>query len=454
MSLHSEPSSSTTSSSTTDGKYGFYHILIKYSFWIGLMIRIFVAFYGSILLDQKSWIPGVSYTDIDYYVVTDAAEYIRNGESPYRRATYRYTPFLAWIVSHINGKVLFCIADSICGWILERQQQQQLLMMSSSSTPNKPKSTTNYSSKALLSTYFLWTYNPLAINICTRGSSESFLVLLPVLATVAVLQSHRIRYRAILAGIFHGIAVHGKIYPVIYTLTIMNYLYHYEDTKNYNNIETTKSESMIKKQQQSIHQKWYSPIIFVMTFVLTWACITFLAVHLYGIQALTEGVLYHIGRVDHRHNYSMWWYPIYLHRLQLSGKLLFIPQALLLLLTSIGRRGDALGWTLFIQTYIFVTFNKVITAQYWTWYLCLLPLCIHSHIPITSRTIKALLGVGLSILLWLCTAYLLEIQGLPFHQWVWLASAIHFVANVHLLHVLMTQFQDKKDSTLDNKKHD
>ena len=80
-------------------------------------IRFTLIQYGTIQ-DQKL---NVRYTDIDYDVYNDASRYIVNGESPYRRATYRYTPLLAQLLipditfNELFGKYLFSFFDLIIG---------------------------------------------------------------------------------------------------------------------------------------------------------------------------------------------------------------------------------------------------------------------------------------------------------------------------------------------------
>ena len=40
----------------------------------------------------------VNFTDIDYKVFSEGATYVSQGKSPYLSPTYRYSPFLAWIL--------------------------------------------------------------------------------------------------------------------------------------------------------------------------------------------------------------------------------------------------------------------------------------------------------------------------------------------------------------------
>jgi len=67
----------------------------------------------------------MKYTDIDYYVFTDAARLFPR-RLTYERETYRYTPLLAWIsyprtwssTLFSFGKVLFAFSDIVAGWLI------------------------------------------------------------------------------------------------------------------------------------------------------------------------------------------------------------------------------------------------------------------------------------------------------------------------------------------------
>lgn len=156
----------------------------------------------------------IKYTDIDYLVFTDAARFVSRGRSPYDRATYRYTPWLAWLLlpttwhgvripNHVwfdFGKALFAAGDIVTGWLIMR-----LLMRHRGMSAERAM---KFSS--------LWLLNPMAANISTRGSSEGLLAVIVVGVLWAVLDQNNIR----LAGCFLGIGVAFKIYPFIYAASL------------------------------------------------------------------------------------------------------------------------------------------------------------------------------------------------------------------------------------------
>ena len=269
-------------------------LLLDHPVIIGLAIRLILTYALPALLDDSLLLQGVRYTDIDYDVFTDAAEHVARGRSPYNRHTYRYTPFLAKLLalpleydlSHSDsgrllggifsvryfGKILFCIADVICGYIIIilRRRRRATLQINNE---EKIKSTSitrgwkQYISDIILSPEMKdslwWLYNPLPINICTRGSAESLVVLLPVLATVAIADMHirqsmsssdkakslrdNVLARACAAGVIHGIGIHAKLYPVIYTISFMAY---FSRQQQQNKVYANKLSS---KQKQNVN---------------------------------------------------------------------------------------------------------------------------------------------------------------------------------------------------------
>jgi phosphatidylinositol glycan class M len=186
--------------------------------------------------------------------------------------------------------------------------------------------------------------------------------------------------------------------------------------------------------------------------------LTFAAVQSYGHEALEEGLLYHFQRVDHRHNYSMYWYWIYLSRGRAAtspvspsasswGHIPTIPQIFILGFTSLAIAPYDLTLALFLQTFSFVTFNKVMTAQYFTWYLCLLPLCSDRIVWKSTRMLLSLVFLAVAIVSWLLSAFTLEMLGWRSHKQVWMASVFFFVANINLLVSILDGYRLNKEST-------
>jgi phosphatidylinositol glycan class M len=507
------------------------NILKRHPVVSGFALRILLSILLPLLLDDGILLHGVKYTDIDYDVFTDAARHVARGESPFLRHTYRYTPFLASLLSYADygnestkcitgsvqvssiifswwrkpryfGRLLFCFADTFCGWVIltlrRRERQHETVQAEQKLDPHPSAFQKRNIISVELQDSLWWLYNPLPINICTRGSAESFVVILPVLATVTLVTLSNvntpgvIRWRALWAGLMHGLAIHAKLYPVIYTASFMAYLSRQEQimmakgnnesikwrnllpplsngsgsgnvSQDYSNRALFPFPWLQPKRLTNLIFLWVdrlfltsSSIIFLLASLVTFATLTYLAVLFYGNIALEEGLLYHFSRVDHRHNYSMFWYWIYLARGRSSqlatfttqnssfltlGRVLLIPQMILLLYSSLGIAPYDLHFCLFLQTFLFVAQNKVMTAQYFTWYLCLLPLCADRIRWNNRRCRVALSSLGVSIGVWLGCAFVLEMKGLAFHGQVWVASIGFFLANVNLFRAILMNYR-------------
>ncbi|KAJ2029884.1 GPI mannosyltransferase 1 [Coemansia sp. S2] len=163
---------------------------------------------------------------------------------------------------------------------------------------------------------------------------------------------------------------------------------------------------------------------------------------MYGQEFVHETYLYHVARKDHRHNYSMWFLPIYLTfrspASAVMGLLSFLPQAIVVSVLGFVYGRD-LYFAAFAQTFAFVAYNKVCTAQYFMWYMCFLPVIW----PYNSQrlVVKGLILLGVwfgSQALYLQQAYRLEFLGENTFAQLWIAGLAIFVANNWILQQIIT----------------
>ncbi|KAA0165011.1 hypothetical protein FNF27_07703 [Cafeteria roenbergensis] len=100
------------------------------------------------------------------------------------------------------------------------------------------------------------------------------------------------------------------------------------------------------------------------------------AVALYGHRCLHDAYIYHLGRTDPRHNFSPYFYSLYLADGTAGaaslGLAAFLPQLAVVLAAGFGLYRD-LPLAMLVQAVAFVALNKVCTAQYFLWWQGLLP---------------------------------------------------------------------------------
>jgi len=363
----------------------------------------------------------VKYTDIDYQVFTEAATYVSEGESPYQSPTYRYTPVLAWLLlpnvyfHALWGKVLFSFFDLLTGGLLHSILRGD-----------------GWSSSTCTRAACLWLFNPVAFTVSTRGNAEAILSSL-VLGVILLLKKGNFP----LAAVLYGLAVHMKIYPIVYSLPLYLHLGSHESLCDDSSLLTFLKNS-IKKLIPNKTQ-----LVFVLVSAFTFIAVSLFCFWLYGHPFLHQTYLYHISRKDIRHNFSVYYLMFYLMAespwLPILSLLAFLPQLLILCQMSVSLFRH-LELVFFVNTAVFVTFNKVVTSQYFLWYLCLLPLLApYLKISKTETVVLPLLWSG-NQAAWLLAAYQLEFLGRPTYIYIFLASVAFFLTNCHIIRKIVRTF--------------
>lgn len=358
-----------------------------------------MIFYG----DYQDSHMEVKYTDVDYRVFTDAARLVTLEKSPYERHTYRYTPILAWMLipnltlSPLFGKFLFSAFDVIAAYLIY----------------HFVKSEEGGNEFWARRSAWLWLYNPLVMAVSSRGNADSIVVVL-VLATITLYKERVF----LLTGILLGLAIHFKIYPIIFSLPMFLALTERRGLRGLFHINEARVRLVIGT-------------------VGTLAFVTALCFRLYGKQFIDEAYLHHITRRDTRHNFSVYFYMLYLtvEEDDIGLNLItFMPQLVLLVALSYKfAKVEDIPFCTLCQTFVFVVFNKVCTSQYFLWYLAQLPLVLHK-LKFTKKESLVLLSIwGFTQASWLLPAYLLEFKGDNKFLFIWIESLLFFCANIGIM---------------------
>ena len=175
--------------------------------------------------------------------------------------------------------------------------------------------------------------------------------------------------------------------------------------------------------------------------------------NLYGYTFIDQTYLYHLTRRDNRHSKSAYFYEIYLNyasdaagrmKSRIINRLLPSLMALLMISFVLVKK-RSLFFCYGLMMFYFVTFNRVVTDQYYMWELFGIYLVIpemeafkkKNWSGVVTRIVRDHLVTPLPVILWLMMALKLEnnVEGVHICH-VWFASL--FILVIHT--VLMTRF--------------
>jgi len=326
------------------------------------------------------------------------------------------------VIHPIMGKLLFCVVDLLVAWILLSLLNSNSVKYYEEKKHDRHTTTNSESNLNLILTNATVLFNPILVNVSTRGNADQCIVLLVLLSLYALQKK-----QFITSSIWFGLAVHFKIYPIIYLPTILIYMWFYED-------------SLLNVKVKIKACVWYC-------LISGSVCLALIGIfyYMYGYEFLYESYLYHVVRSDNRHNFSVYFYYLYLggsmmeKNSSIVSLLAFLPQFIALLALSWNTTRKNFHSTIFSQTFLFVMFNKVCTVQYFVWYIALFgfPLQTYFYERMKSQTrfvsmftlvvILLLWFVGQGI--WLSYAYKLEFLGENTFREIWMSSTLFFLIN-------------------------
>ncbi|XP_065680123.1 GPI mannosyltransferase 1 isoform X1 [Hydra vulgaris] len=394
---------------------------------IASLIRVFLILYST--FHDKYF--EVKYTDIDYEVFTQAAKHLVDGGSPYLKDTYKYTPMLAYLMIpnvflHILfGKFFFCVLDIIVAILLHR-------------ILNDFKISERTVTKTTIVCF--WLFNPFTMTISSRGNAESVQMVLVLLALYFLMKDWYLY-----SAVFFGLSVHFKLYSIIYVVPFLLKIQCSYNVPLYQSRLKNGVYFFLKKRVILFSAVSFGTFVFC-------GLIMFMR---FGMEFIENTYFFHIFRVDIQHNFSFYFYPLkYFKNLPYFStfkSIAFLPQ--LVTVVWLGFKYSAhLPFACFLQTFAFVSLNKVCTSQYFIWYIVFLPLvCPYLQISF-QRAIVIIISWLLGQIVWLFLAYLLEFKKYDVELYVWMASCLFLCINVGIIHQIIRAFSLKQRSIIESKK--
>ena len=397
------------------------------------------------------------------------------GVSPFGRTTYRYSPFVAiFLLGNYHtfiGKISFITGDIITGWLVQRT-------LDSLGCPEKVR---------FVSTV-VWMLNPYTITMSTRGSFESITSALLVAVLHSVLED-----QVVIAAILYGIVTHLRIYPIIFSVPFAFFFFGENKKKNVFGVQYSTRWCGNRRDSRCRYSlishgsgtkkkpRRYGSFSFAVYSASLFVLLAFANYSVYGFDFLEEAFLYHLHRRDIRHNFSPSFHGEYIsptstslgtnwineipvtqsHAGLVVQMLGLVPQFATAMLVGM-KFAKNLSFALYAQTVAFVALNRVCTAQYFVWYICLFPivlpgwtaLCSGSHgMSNCAQKAKKMqthgdekrrrvsLGPGSNNLcrwqvvhvMCLCSAYQLEFHGKAIFGQVWITGILFSFAHASLM---------------------
>ncbi|KAK8650912.1 hypothetical protein V6N13_140533 [Hibiscus sabdariffa] len=375
-------------------------------FLISAIFRVGLILYG----EWQDAHMEVRYTDVDYLVFSDAASLMASGQSPYKRTTYRYSPLLAFLlipnsfIAASWGKFLFSASDLFVGLFIRIILKQRKV----------PDHLCTYS-------MLIWLFNPFTFTIGTRGNCEPVVCAMILWIIICLINGNVVQ-----AACWFGLIVHFRIYPIIYALPIILFL----DPRFFQSgvkpllCDWTSDQGKIRQINSQVTDQFDGVFSsFVLAFSSDYMDGNFYMRHcsiilLAQIQDIIFPSISTISILTMNVIFRFW---------KSSSPLVLVFCF-----------AKDLVFCFFVQTVAFVAFNKVITAQYFVWFFCLLPLIL----PWTNMKFKwqglccILLWMGAQTH-WLLWGYLLEFKGKNVFLQLWMASLLFQAANTFILIMLI-----------------